>query len=113
MATGIIGDIAATDKAHYIKFTSGIILAWGELFVPSSYTAGGGTLKYYGRAAVDLSAYGFTEVYSVYANALDNAAYWNAFVQYIEGTKITITVAGDNANGKNTRWIAIGRWSNG
>lgn len=113
MATGIIGDIAATDKAHYIKFTSGIILAWGELFVPSSNAAGGGTLSYWGRAAVDLSVYGFTEVYSVYANAIDNAAYWNALVQFIEGTKITIALGGNNANGKNTRWIAIGRWSNG
>ena len=114
MASGVIGDIgiAETDKSSYIKFSNGIIMVWGEKFVPSA-TKSSSLFTYYGTAEVNLSAYGIEEIFVGKANAIDHAAYWNAMISAYTNNTITLNLAGDNANGKNVRWFVIGRYSDG
>ena len=112
MASGTIVDFAATDKATYIKFDSGIMIAWGSESVPSGNTTGSTALMAYsGSKDVDVSALGFTSIIAAFANAVDSPAYWNANANIKSATVINLGLGGDNANGKTVRWFAIGKWS--
>lgn len=110
MASGVIDDIVATDKSSYIKFASGIMMAWGTTFVSSASSSSSSFLPYTGSLSVDLTPFGFVEVFTVISNPRDSAAYWNSMISSVSNASINITLGGDIANGKNVAWLAIGRW---
>lgn len=111
MASGVIGDIVATDKSSYIKFASGVMLVWGETSLTTIPSASSSAyLPYSAAKDVDLSQYGFAEIFAAISNQADSAAYWNSTISKITGSVLTVTMGGDQAGTRLVRWIAIGRW---
>lgn len=90
-----------------IKFSNGIIIAWGEITVQVS-TQSGGPFAYRGYGQVNVSSCGMSSIICAFASVLQSAGFWNGTVSTINGTAMDITAAGDKSQSAKVYWLAIG-----
>lgn len=90
-----------------IKFSNGIIIAWGEVTVQVS-TQSDGAFAYRGYNQVDVSSYGLSTIICAFANVRQSAGFWNGTVSAFNGTIMDITAGGNRNQSSNVFWLAIG-----
>lgn len=90
-----------------IKFSNGIIIAWGEVTVQVS-TQSDGAFAYRGANQVNVSNYGLSTIICAFANVRQSAGFWNGTVSSINGTLMDISAGGDSSRSATVFWLAIG-----
>lgn len=94
-------------SSNSIKFSNGIIIAWGEVTVQVS-TQSDGAFAYRGYSQVDVSNYGMSAIICAFANARQSAGFWNGTVSAFNRTVMDITAGGNRSQSVNVFWLAIG-----
>ena len=90
-----------------IKFSNGIIIAWGEVTVQVS-TQSDGAFAYRGYGQVNVSTYGMSAIICAFANVRQSAGFWNGTVSAFNGAIMDITAGGNRSQSANVFWLAIG-----
>lgn len=90
-----------------IKFSNGIIIAWGEVTVQVS-TQSDGAFAYRGYSQVNVSNYGMSAIICAFANVRQSAGFWNGTVSAFNGAIMDITAGGNRSQSANVFWLAIG-----
>ena len=110
MASGTIVKHDISNVTDFIKFDTGIMIAFGSESVAT--TQGGGRWGYRGTVTKDLTSFGFTSMLCGYANVAENAAYWDAGLDSIDNTNKTVrlTLGGNTTATKTVYWAVIGLW---
>ena len=90
-----------------IKFSNGIIIAWGEVAVQVS-TQSNGAFAYRGSSQVDVSNCGMSAIICAFANVRQSAGFWNGTVSSLTGTVMDVAAGGNKSQSVNVFWLAIG-----
>ena len=91
-----------------IKFSNGIVIAWGQVKVTTSTQSTSAIFPYRGSSPVTVSSYGISNIICAFANIRDGAGYWNATISNITGDYMDATAGGNQNQTKTVLWLAIG-----
>lgn len=113
MASGTIVQAGFTDGANYVKFSNGIMIAFGSATISASLSSTTSTFQYRGAVDYSLADLGFVTILTAFAGSSQAAAAWtNSGVTTIDNDNKTIHVTlGEASQGvRNAYWFAIGLW---
>lgn len=113
MASGTVEKFDNTDGSTYVKYSNGIIIAFGTEQITTSAYSSNTPFIYRGTKTKSLSGYGFTSILAAFATPSWVSAAWsNGSATSIDNSNLSITLTlGQHDNQTQpVFWLAIGLW---
>ena len=113
MASGTIVQAGFTDGANYVKFSNGIMIAFGSATIDASLSSSTAAFQYRGAVDCSLADLGFTTILTALAGSSQAEAPWtNSGVTTIdnENKTIRVTLGEASQSVRDAYWFAIGLW---